>query len=86
MLGKCQEAQVDRKAISRKTVVCICTIFLRSWYLYCHGIYLIFIQKNFNPYLTNRFSHHYHLGESTVNFRGVRREFDYLIHFSIKFL
>ena len=39
-----------------------------------------------NPYLTNGFSHHYHLGESTVNFRGVRSEFDYLFHFSMKFL
>ena len=39
-----------------------------------------------NPYLTNGFSHRYHLGESTVNLRGVRGEFDYLFHFSMKFL
>ena len=25
-----------------------------------------------NPYLTNGFYHHYHLGESTFIFRGVR--------------
>ena len=40
----------------------------------------------FNPYLTNGFSHRYHLGESTFNFRGVRSEFDHLFHFSMKFL
>ena len=29
----------------------------------------------FNPYLTNGFSHHYQLGESTFIFRGVRSDF-----------
>ena len=29
----------------------------------------------FNPYLTNGFSHHYHLGESTFIFRGIRSDF-----------
>ena len=29
----------------------------------------------FNPYLTNGFSHHYHLDESTFIFRGVRSDF-----------
>ena len=29
----------------------------------------------FNPYLTNEFSHHYQLGESTFIFRGVRSDF-----------
>ena len=38
----------------------------------------------FNPYLTNGFSHHYHLGESTVIFRGVRSNFSILFNFSIK--
>ena len=40
---------------------------------------------NFNPYLTNGFSHHYHLGESTFIFRGVRSDFYFLSHFSMKF-
>ena len=39
----------------------------------------------FNPYLTDGFSHHYQLGESTF-FRGVRSDFLYLSHFSITFL
>ena len=38
-----------------------------------------------NPYLTNGFSHHYQLGESTFIFRGVKNYF-FLSHFSIKFL
>ena len=29
----------------------------------------------FNPYLTNGISHHYHLGESTFIFRGIRSDF-----------
>ena len=28
-----------------------------------------------NPYLTNGFSHHYHLDDSTFSFRGVRSDF-----------
>ena len=40
----------------------------------------------FNPYLTNGFSHHYHLGESTFIFRGVRSDFYFLSDFSMKFL
>ena len=40
----------------------------------------------FNPYMTNGLAHHYQLGESTFNFRGVGSEFDYLFHFSMKFL
>ena len=39
-----------------------------------------------NPYLTNGFSHHYQLGESTFIFRGVRSKFQFLSHFSMKFL
>ena len=42
--------------------------------------------RHFNPYLTNGFSHHYHLGESTFIFRGVRSDFYFLSHFSMTFL
>ena len=38
-----------------------------------------------NPYLMNGFSHHYHLGESTFMFRGVRSDLEFLSHFSMKF-
>ena len=41
---------------------------------------------NLNPYLTNGFSHHYQLDESTFIFRGVRSDFYFLSHFSMKFL
>ena len=39
-----------------------------------------------NPYLTNRFSHHYQLDESTFVFRGVRCDFICLSHISMTFL
>ena len=39
-----------------------------------------------NPYLTNGFSHHYQLDESTFIFRGVSSDFKFLSHFSMKFL
>ena len=39
-----------------------------------------------NLYLTNEFSHHYQLDESTYIFRGVRSDFYFLSHFSMKFL
>ena len=39
-----------------------------------------------NPYLTNCFSHHYQLDESTFTFRGVRSDLYFLSHFSMKFL
>ena len=39
-----------------------------------------------NPYLTNGFSHHYHLGESTFIFRDVWRDFYFSSHCSMKFL
>ena len=29
---------------------------------------------DFNPYLTNGLSHHYHLGESTLVFRDIDQE------------
>ena len=34
----------------------------------------------FNPYLTNGFSHHYQLDESTFIFRAVRSNFEFLFH------
>ena len=34
-----------------------------------------------NPYLTNGFSHHYQLGESTFIFRGVRSDFYFYLFF-----
>ena len=39
-----------------------------------------------NPYLTNGFSHHYQLGESTFIFRGIWSEFYFLSHLTMKFL
>ena len=42
--------------------------------------------KALNPYLTNGFSHHYQLGESTFIFRDVRSDFYFLSHFLMKFL
>ena len=42
--------------------------------------------KTINPNLTNGFSHHYQLDESTFIFRGVRSYLYFLSHFSIKFL
>ena len=41
--------------------------------------------SNINPYLTNGFSHHYQLGESTFICRRVRSDF-FLSNFSMKFL
>ena len=43
-------------------------------------------KSTFNPYLTNGFSHHYHLGQSTLIIRGIRSDFEFLFHFSMKFL
>ena len=42
--------------------------------------------RHFIPYLTNVFSHHYHLDESIFIFRGVQCDFYFLSHFSMKFL
>ena len=39
----------------------------------------------FIPYKTNGLAKHYHLGESTFIFRGLRSDFVFLIHFSKKF-
>ena len=41
--------------------------------------------RQHNPLMTNEFTHYYHLGESTVIFRGVRSDFEFLFHFSTKF-
>ena len=40
----------------------------------------------YGPYLTNGFSHHYQLDESTFIFMGVRSDFYFLSHFLMKFL
>ena len=40
--------------------------------------------KILNPYLTNGFSHHYHLGESTISFRDVKSNFYSLSHFAVQ--
>ena len=39
----------------------------------------------FNPYLTNNFSHHYQMGESTFIYRGVRSDFYFFIQFFDEF-
>ena len=36
--------------------------------------------------MTDGLAHHYHLGESTYMFKGFRWDFDFLFHFSVKFL
>ena len=36
--------------------------------------------------MTNGLSHPYHLDESTFIFRGIRSDFSFLFHFSIKFM
>ena len=46
----------------------------------------VVIRSLINPYLTNGFSHHYHLGESTFIVGGVMSDFYFLTHFSMKFL
>ena len=42
--------------------------------------------KLFNPLVTNGLSHLYHLDESTFIFRGIRGNFSFSFHFSMKFL
>ena len=53
-------------------------------------LFLLFVYHHyltvFNPYLTNGFSHHYHLGESIFIFMGVKSDFYFLSHFSMKIL
>ena len=36
--------------------------------------------------MTNGFSHHYHLGESSFIFRGIRSDFKFSYNFLMKFL
>ena len=40
----------------------------------------------FNPYVTYGISHPYHLDESTFIFGGIRGNFSFLFHFSMKFM
>ena len=40
--------------------------------------------KPINPYLMNGFAHHYQLDGSTFIFRGVRSDFYFSSHFSMK--
>ena len=40
----------------------------------------------YNPYLMNGFSHSYHLSQATFVFRGLKNDFYFLSHFSLKFL
>ena len=42
--------------------------------------------KYFNPLVTNGLSHPYHLDESIFKFRGVRSNFLFLFHFSMKIM
>ena len=43
-------------------------------------------EARLNPYLANGFYHHYQLDESTFIIRGVKSDFYFLSHFSMKFL
>ena len=54
--------------------------------LICNLVVMAIFNNGLNPYLTNGFSHYYQLGESTFIFRGVRSDFYFLSHFSMKFL
>ena len=45
-----------------------------------------FNDQKINPYLKIGLSYHYHLDESTFISRGVRSDFYFLSHFSMKFL
>ena len=44
------------------------------------------LEPHFNPLVTNEFSHHYQLGESTFIFRGIRSDFSFLFLFSMKII
>ena len=43
-------------------------------------------KTSFNPYMTNGFACHYHLGESTLIFRCIRSDITKLTHFLMSFL
>ena len=44
------------------------------------------VESRFNPYMTEGFSHRYHLGESTFIFGDIRCDFRFLFTFSMNFL
>ena len=45
-----------------------------------------FLVDRFNPLVTNGFSHPYHLYVSIFIFRGIRSDFSFLFHFSMKIM
>ena len=45
------------------------------------SVFSLFQEKNINPYLTNGFSHHYQMGESTFIFRGVKSDLIFYLIF-----
>ena len=51
-----------------------------------HQIMVSMDGSSFKPFLTNEFSHHYHLDESTFIFRGMWSSFQFLFTFSMNFL
>ena len=44
-----------------------------------------YVLPGLNPLMMNGFIHHYHLGESTLIFRGFMCDFSILFYFSMKF-
>ena len=68
----------------------MCRLFLDtlvvSGYLMCYTTQsLEYLPECFNSFLTNGFVHHL-LDKSTVIFRGIRIDFESLLHFLMKFL
>ena len=60
-----------------------------SYFYTIHQLYQLgrdSLTDRVNPYLKKRFSDHYQLGEPTFICRGVRSDFEFLSHFSMKFL
>ena len=55
--------------------------YMTFLYITCFIQRAIYIGCLINPYLTNGYSHHYQLDESTFIFRGVRGDFYFLSHF-----
>ena len=54
--------------------VTVCTADQRRCFRYVKMVDSI-IPMVLNPHLTNEFSHHSHLGESTFIFRGIKSDF-----------
>ena len=48
----------------------------------CHP----WLSESYNPYVRITFSHPYHLDESTLIFRGIKNDFSFLFHSSMKLL